>query len=249
MPGSGCAGLEPFAARYFAGLLHARVLVLHKSGVAPDARTPPGRCPPDFVQADALDRWQADAQAALQAWQAQQAGPALPTLLVGISEGAELLPALAPGVAQLAGLVLVSASGLDPRDAGALQAARQGQAPAWEALGQLQAGPAPDSQVAQGRSLRYWRALWRWRSAQALVDGPWPLLQVWGGADALVPQQAYAAFAARAAHRAAPYCARRLPGADHGLQARDGGDGMQLAWAWVEQWMRSGQAPQCPPPG
>ena len=50
----------------------------------------------------------------------------LPQLLVGISEGAELLPALAPEVPQLAGLVLIGSSGLDPQETGALQARRLG---------------------------------------------------------------------------------------------------------------------------
>src|SRR6218665_1316384 len=49
LPGSGCAGLGAFAERYFAGLLHAQVLVLHKPGVAPQARTAAANCAPDFV--------------------------------------------------------------------------------------------------------------------------------------------------------------------------------------------------------
>ena len=39
VPGSGCAGMGAFADRYFAGLQHAQVLVLHKPGVSPQART------------------------------------------------------------------------------------------------------------------------------------------------------------------------------------------------------------------
>ena len=239
VPGSGCAGMGAFADRYFAGLLHAQVLVLHKPGVDPQARTAPGDCPAAFVQADALGAWQAHARAALQAWLARQ-DAALPTVLVGISEGAELLPGLAPAVPHLAGLVLVASSGLDPREAAALQAARLGQQAAWQALEQVQAGAAPDGALAQGRSLRYWRDLWRWPLAQPLIDGPWPLWQVWGEADALVPPEAYAHFAARAQGRAAPWCARRLPGADHGLQA-PGGDGVQRLWAWLEQGARQGR--------
>jgi len=70
---------------------------------------------------------QADAQTAVRAWQASlPGGDVLPTVLVGISEGAELLPALSPEVPRLAGLVLLSASGLDPHEAAALQAKRLG---------------------------------------------------------------------------------------------------------------------------
>ena len=247
VPGSGCAGMGPLAERYFAGLLHAEVLVLHKRGVHPGDRTPPDQCPSGFVQADALSTWRADAQAALQAW---AAGPgradALPTVLVGISEGGELLPHLAPQVPRLAGLVLLSASGLDPREAGRLQAQRLGAQAAWRALEQAQAGPQPDSDVVQGRSLRYWRALWRWRVAQPLIDEPWPLLQVWGAADALVPPAAYERFAARAQGRTAPFCSHRLPQADHGLQSPQG-DGVALLWARLEQWARQPDKGWCAP--
>lgn len=245
LPGSGCAGLGPIVERYFAGLLHARVWVLHKPGVHPDERTPPEECPADFIQADALSAWQAHALAAVRAL-AREEGAALPTVLVGISEGAELLPALAPEVPQLAGLVLLSASGLDPREAGQMQAQRLGVLPAWEALAQAQAGPAADATVLQGRSLRYWRDLWRWRVQEPLIDGPWPLLQLWGEADALVPPEAYQRFGMRAQGRAAPFCARGLPGADHGLQSA-GRDGVQRLWSWLEQWARDPAQGLCAP--
>ncbi|WP_084690529.1 alpha/beta hydrolase [Comamonas granuli] len=247
IPGSGCAGLAPLAERYFAGLLHAEVLVLHKRGVHPLDRTPPDQCPARFVQADALSTWRADARAALQAWAARPGrADAVPTVLVGISEGGELLPHLAPQVPRLAGLVLLSASGLDPRDAAHLQAQRQGAQAAWQALEQAQDGPQPDTAVVQGRSLRYWRALWHWRVAQPLIDGPWPLWQVWGDADALVPPTAYERFAAQAQSRTAPFCSHRLPQADHGLQSPQG-DGVQWLWARLEQWARQPAQGWCAP--
>ena len=248
VPGSGCAGMGAFAGRYFAGLLHAQVLVLHKPGVDPQARTAPGDCASGFVQQDRLSAWLAHARAALQADALRRQGePPVPQLLVGISEGAELLPALAPEVPQLAGLVLIGASGLDPQQAGVLQAERLGAQAAWAALGHIQASRWADSAVVQGRSLGYWRDLWSWPLALPLVRSPWPLLQVWGGDDALVPAAAYAHFAHLAARRTVPYCARRIGGADHGLQRPDGGDGVQQVWAWVEQWARAPQASLCGP--
>lgn len=248
VPGSGCAGMGAFAGRYFAGLLHAQVLVLHKPGVDPQARTAPGDCASGFVQQDRLSAWLAHARAALQADALRRQGePPVPQLLVGISEGAELLPALAPEVPQLAGLVLIGASGLDPQQAGVLQAERLGAQAAWAALGHIQASRWADSAVVQGRSLGYWRDLWSWPLALPLVRSPWPLLQVWGGDDALVPSAAYAQFARMAALRTVPYCARRIGGADHGLQRPDGSDGVQQVWAWVEQWARAPQAGLCGP--
>lgn len=245
IPGSGCAGMGAFAGRYFAGLLHAQVLVLHKPGVDPQARTAPGDCAPDFVQADALSTWAAHARAALRADAARHpGGPQVPQWLVGISEGGELLPTLASEVPRLAGLVLLASSGLDPLEAGTLQAQRQGLLAPWEAVGRAQASTELDSTVVQGRSLRYWRDLWQWPLAAPLIAGPWPLLQVWGADDELVPAVAYERFAARAASRSAPYCPRSLPGAGHGLQ-RPGHDGVQQVWGWLEQWARRPQAGPC----
>lgn len=258
IPGSGCAGMGPWAERYFAGLLHAQVLVLHKPGVDPYSRTASGDCSAEFVRTDALSTWRDHARAALRADAVQRAGESLdavlsqlPQLLIGISEGAELLPALAPEVPALAGLVLIGASGLDPLEAGTLQAQRLGASALvqWQALGAVRPGALPGSEtgseVQQGRSLRYWRDLWHWPLQEALLAGPWPVLQVWGENDALVPASAYARFAARAPSRVAPYCPRPLAGADHGLQrpAGPGGqaahDGVQQVWGWLENWGRA----------
>ena len=246
LPGSGCAGMAPGAARYFAGLLHAQVLVLHKPWVNPAARTLPGQCSAAFVQADALGAWRDHALAALRADALQRMGqPALPQVLLGISEGAELLPFLAAEVPHLAAVVLLGSSGLDPREAGALQAQRLGLARRWQAIGVAVQSPAQSgSKVLEGRSLRYWRDLWHWPLAAPLRAGHWPLWQVWGADDALVPATAYERFAIRMQGRAAPHCTRSLPGADHGLQRPDN-DGVQQVWAALEQWARTPQAGAC----
>jgi len=252
IPGSGCAGLGQIADRYFAGLLHAQVLVLHKPWVDPQALTAPADCTYPFVARDRHSTWLQHARAALRADAAVRQGqPALPQLLVGISEGAELLPALAPEVPHLAGLVVIGSSGLDPQEVGALQARRLGAEADWAALAQIVAGAPPDSVVVQGRSLGYWRDLRNWPLTLPLLQSPWPLLQVWGANDALVPAGAYALFEELGPRRAAPYCARRMEGADHGLQrSSDGGevvDGVQQVWAWAEQWARDPAAGLCAP--
>lgn len=250
IPGSGCAGMGPIAGRYFAGLLHAQVLVLHKPGVAPQSQTKPADCPHRFVLQDRHSTWLAHARAALRADAQQHQGqPAVPQLLVGVSEGAELLPALAPEVPHLAGLVLIGSSGIDPQEAGALQAHRLGAEADWAALSQIVAGAPPDTVVVQGRSLGYWRDLRNWPLTLPLLRSPWPLMQVWGADDALVPLAAYERFAELASLRTVPYCARRIDGADHGLQRGVGQltDGVQLVWAWIEQWARTPAAGLCAP--
>ena len=255
IPGSGCMGWGPVAPRYFAGLLHAELLVLHKPGVDASAGIAP-ECSAQFVQTDNLPAWRDHARAALLAHfapalttnPANLAAPGLPTLLVGISEGAELLPSLASSVPALAGAVMISAPGLDPREAGELQAMRLGHVAAWHALDAAQASNASDDTLHQGRTLGYWRSFWQWPLAQPLQDASWPLMRVWGEADALVPVTAYERFAQQASTRAAPWCDLRLPGADHGLASTlpDGRDGLQWLWAQLENWARNPTAGLCP---
>lgn len=242
VPGSGCTGWRPVVTRYFAGLLHAELLVLHKPGVDVDAGLA-AICTADFIQTDTLSTWRNHARAALRAYfvdlhQRHPSAPKLPVLLLGISEGAELLPDLAPEVPDLAGVVLVSAPGLDPLETGELQARRLGQGAAWQALERMQTSVAGDDRVYQGRTLGYWRDFWRWKLAQPLLDAPWPLLRVWGGADASVPELAYQRFTQKSRQRLAAGCQIRLPDADHGLQS-DKFDGLQWLWARLEVWARS----------
>lgn len=254
LPGSGCTGWLPVAPRYFAGLLHAELLVLHKPGVDINAGLT-GDCPADFVQNDTLSSWRDHARAALRTLSADvmtRAPPThqLPILLAGISEGAELLADLAAEFPALEGVVMISAPGLDPREAGELQAQSLGQSLAWQALETAQASGASGDSLHEGRTLQYWREFWHWRVAEALLEAPWPLLRVWGDADALVPTVAYQRFSQKAAKRAAPFCDVRLPGADHGLQSgrpglMDQHDGLQWLWARLEVWARKPAAGFC----
>ena len=288
IPGSGCTGWGPVAPRYFAGLLHAELLVLHKPGVDSLAGLTP-ECSSGFIQSDTLPAWRDHAQAALQAHfaplspmssptppeaaanaastivpttfasptssaksvsPALSALPQLPTFLVGISEGAELLPSLAGRVPTLAGMVMISAPGLDPREAGELQAIRLGHSAAWQALAEAVTSSASDDTLREGRTLAYWRSFWQWPLAQPLLNAPWPLLRVWGEADALVPIPAYERFGQQARNRSAAWCDLRLPGADHGLASTlpDERDGLQWLWAQLENWARNPAAGLCPKP-
>jgi hypothetical protein len=78
------------------------------------------------------------------------------------------------------GVVLLSSSGLDPREVAQWQAQRLGQERDWQELTALVAREdVPDEALAQGRSLRYWRDLWHWPVEAILTDRPWPLLHVW----------------------------------------------------------------------
>ena len=242
IPGSGCTRSAPVAERYFSGLLHADVVVLHKPHVDLVAgwHAP---CTQAFVAEDALDDWRDAAVSAVTALPLGLGSP-LPWVVVGVSEGAELLPAVVAAVPGVSAMVMVSASGLDPVVAGALQAQREGHADAWRALETTQASGQSDNTLVQGRTLRYWRGLWRWSLTVPLMSAPWPLLRVWGDADASVPPEAYLAFNAIAAKRRAPFCDIRLSDADHGLQTGKK-DGIQWLWNQLEHWARQPESNLC----
>lgn len=243
VPGSGCTGWAPVAAPRFAGLLHAELLLLHKPAADPWAGPAPP-CADAFVQQDALGPWLAAARQFLtdHPW-VRQPDPTRPVLLVGWSEGAELVPHLAPLWPELAAVVLLSAPGLDPLALGQAVVRNRPEAQAaWRALAQAVASPGPDTQRLQGRSLRYWRDLWAWPVAQPLLDGPWPLVRVWGGRDELLPPDAYHDFAQRAQHRPHLWCDLYLPDADHSLQ-QPAGSAWPWVWAQLETWAREAAAP------
>jgi pimeloyl-ACP methyl ester carboxylesterase len=241
IPGSGCVGMQSIADRYFRGLLHAQVLVLHKPGV--DLTATAASCTPGFVRWDALSRWSAAAQIALHADSTPRSASGLPQILVGASEGAEILPSLAAHVANLHAQVMISSSGLNPRETLQLQARRLGADAALREIEAAIASDEHDDTVYQGRTLKYWRDLWSWRVTTPLLAGNVPVMQVWGDADALVPASAYMKFAELAAVNEINagstdhVCIKRLAKADHGLQSPDR-DGVQWLWAQLERWSR-----------
>lgn len=221
---------------------------MQKPESAPDGGPAPADCSERFIARDALSSWQADAVAALRSWSARSTLPAteaVPTVVVGVSEGAEVLPAVALSMPNVMAIVAISHPGLDPWELGRLQAESQGHHVAWRALEDAVVdADRSNGEVLQGRTLRYWRELRTWRVEQPLRDTPWPLLQVSGGDDALMPSQGYARFGTAMAGRAVPVCVMRLPGADHGLRNADE-SGLKKVWALIEDWARAG-AFHCP---
>ncbi len=239
VPGSGCRSLAPSVDRLAAGLMHAEVFILQKPYLG-TAAAPAGDCPVEFVQTDRLGAWLTRARR-LTAMALQHSPSALPLVLAGLSEGAELLPGLAAALPQADLLVMVGHAGLDPAEAGAMQAQRQGAGAHWDALMREAAqGASVADRLAEGRHLRYWADLHGWALRQPLLDDPRPLLQAWGGQDALMPQAAYAAFATQARERAGGYCSLRFDTADHELRSPQR-DHLQTVWAWLERHAREGR--------
>lgn len=254
LPGSGCSGWAGIAEPMFRGLQHAELWLLHKPGVSPWLRVPAEACPPSFVRGERFKDWAAAAQGASQSLARRfgAEGQALPVLLIGFSEGAELLGELAPQLPGLKGLVMVGSSGLDPAELAEIQAVAGGDLAGWRRLQREAAGPRPDDSLRDGRSLGYWRDLLGWRSSDALLDSDWELLRAWGGRDALVPPEAYARFLARAALRKpASFCDWPVAQGDHGLQLRLPGGSLddaplQALWQALDDWSLAPATRLCP---
>ena len=229
LPGSGCAGMGPVAPAYFDGLDSAQIWILHKPLSKPWLALDPERCGEAFARDDRPSRWQADALSALQALRERE--PERPTWVVGISEGGDLLPALGHALgASLRGLVLLSASGLDPAETLRLQALRLGRQDAWQAIGDAARSERPDDELLHGRSLGHWRDLLAWRLFEPLTAQPWTVWLWWGGRDGLIPAEAYERFAREALGRPVRLCSWRWHDADHGLYRPGAGPVQPLVW-------------------
>lgn len=253
IPGSGCERLDRSMHQLFTGLPGARVLLLQKPLLVHEPGAP---CPAAFLLKDRHSHWLARAselaRVAVQHVLSSNSPPgqliAQTTsssnwLLVGLSEGAELVPGLAqallPTLGPATAWLIVGHSGLDPAEAGELQARRLGALERWQGLmqraGAARAESAPQS-LAEGRTLAYWADLHSWPLERDLLTASVPIVRVHGGADALMPEEAYIRFMQRAHGR---MCAVRFDGLDHELRGRtlDGEliDGLQVLWQWVEE--------------
>lgn len=236
--GSGCSGMGPLAERYFSGLFTAEIWIIHKPHSSPWVRRAPHGCPDAFLRYDRHASWQADAASALASL--RDSSTPLPTWIVGISEGGEILAQLAHALrGELQGLVLLSAPGLNPSETMRLQAQRLGRMDAWSAIEQASRSSQSDHTMLHGRSLGYWRDAMNWSVSQPLLDTDWTILQVWGDDDELVPPEAYERFHALANGMPARLCSMRWPRSDHGLTSTVRGPAQPHIWHLIENSPRA----------
>ena len=252
VPGSGCTGMAPILPGYFEGLAAREFIVLHKHHVQASDWPRPSPCRAGFVEHDELAAW-------LRAWRAfltqdlrERPVPHGRVLLVGISEGAELLPGLMAEVPDLGMAVLLASTGLDPWEALRLQLKREGDlgfaqavearlAESMPALDGTQADSAASpngSPLLGGRTLNHWRTLRHWPVAQPLQESQVRALVLLGSAD---PVQAPEGLERLAHQHSRPgLCARLVAGADHGLRVE--GHQWPGMWPLVQGlWQAEGQ--------
>ncbi len=233
VPGSGCPAVPRASGdRWRLAFPGASVWVLQKPWLDPS-----GECTPEFAARDRLSHWQQAALAALPGLP----GDERPWVVLALSEGAEIAPALVEALPGAMALLTVGASGRDPADVAELL---YGQDPGWQRLRRQALGPADDRLIVDGRSLGYWRDLLAWRVEPALRGMRQPWVRVWGDHDELIPAEAYAPSALGSARHAGLRCDWPVPGGDHALQGPRG-DGFLALGRWLLARVREGGVWRC----
>lgn len=193
--GSDCTSFAHFLPQYFRGLegesgdIH--IFMLQKRFIG--ARTW-GRsfgCSKQFVRADYPERWIADQLEFIrQQLSFLGAHPNRRIVLLGISEGGEIVPILAQRIPQTTHLVILANGGLDPLDAYSLQRAKLGLAPS-EALRKLLETPELDASkntnLFFGRTATYWSQVNKIQQIENLLLLNMPILMTMGVEDEVVP--------------------------------------------------------------
>lgn len=193
--GADCTSFTHFLPQYFRGLegesgdIHIYMLQKRFIGVHTWGRS--FGCSHQFVRADYPEQWIADQLEFIQ----QQLSflemrPNRRIVLLGISEGGEVVPILAQRIPQITHLVILANGGLNPLDAYALQRAKLGLAPS-EALRKLLEKPEPDvskkTDLILGRTAAYWLQVNKIQQIENLLLLKIPILMTMGMDDQIVP--------------------------------------------------------------
>ncbi|MBC3863127.1 hypothetical protein H8K32_13535 [Undibacterium jejuense] len=190
--GSGCGSMGRFLPEYFTGLEgesgRTRIFVLQKRFIAEMADGQ--KCSDDFVRADHISQWHVDQLKFIRARLAEIDVATGRVVLLGISEGAELVPLIAADLPQVTHMALLSHSGMNAgRVYHALAADYPHMARGWQELQTVLASrPAdPDGVSIHSRSWRYWKEILDLPETESLLASKLPILLGAGGADRLIP--------------------------------------------------------------
>lgn len=243
--GAGCGSMGRYLPQYFTGWEGesglTRIHVLLKRHIR--AEDSGDVCSEAFIRADHLSQWRADQLAFIQAQLRQfkqQGMQPRRVILLGISEGAELVPLLARDLPQITHLALLANAGNSAIPtyralAGIYPHMQQG----WDALSRALASSPADPEQARihGRSWRYWSEIAGIDQTRNLLAARLPVFAGIGEADTLIPPGA--ASALRKAFSDAGRSdlqLRMYPAADHGLRSPDKNYLPDFMWQ-LDQWL------------
>lgn len=242
VPGSDCGSMGRWLPAYFEGLGEGagafRIFILHKRHIEDGATS--ARCGESFTRADHPRQWLAD-QAAFIA--SRRPAPPRRLVLVGISEGGEIVPALARHIGGVTHVILIASGAMDPLEALALQALRHGIEGADAVVAAANGPPPPDpdapSESLGGRSWRYWSELRDLHPADDLLRLDIPILVAMGGNDRSMPVEAALSLASRFEAAGKPNLTVRIyPQADHALfDAGEGRSRLPEFWREARRWL------------
>jgi pimeloyl-ACP methyl ester carboxylesterase len=241
IPGSDCGSMGSVLPGYFDGLDGkaggTRIFILHKRFIGTGAD---GNCSDEFTRADHPLRWLADQEEFIRTeLAAARANGQAPDRIavVGISEGAEIAPALARQIRDVTHIALLANGGMDPFDAYKLQMQRHGLHHALADIDRLCRAPS-DAIVAAERTCRYWKELQEIRHTDNLLALDIPIFMAIGEADAMVPvetawfiQGKFATQGKKNLHLLT------IPGASHDFR-RDGESVLPYLWEAFAHWLR-----------
>lgn len=243
--GSECRSMKAWLPRYFRGLDGAsgsmRIFVVHKRHVEERSPADARPCSEAFTRSDHAGRWISDY---LEFAESRLAGSRpRRVVLVGISEGGEVVPALARRLAGVSHVILLASGGMDPLEAFVMQAKRF-QLPGWQAVVAAAFGPAPADPDAPrddlgGRSWRYWAELRGLEPASTLLALEIPILLAMGEQDQSVPPESAWLMRERFAARGKTNLTLlSFDGADHALFDHERGvSRLPEFWRMVDAWL------------
>lgn len=243
--GAGCGSMGRYLPQYFTGWEGesglTRIRVLLKRHIR--AQDSGDVCSEAFIRADHLSQWRADQLAFIQAQLRQfkqQGMQPRRVILLGISEGAELVPLLARDLPQITHLALLANAGNSAIPTyRALAAIYPHMQQGWDVLSRALASSPADPEQARihGRSWRYWSEIAGIDQTRNLIAARLPVFAGIGEADALIPPGA--ANALRKAFSDAGRSDLQLriyPAADHGLRSPDKNYLPDFMWQ-LDQWL------------
>ena len=243
--GSDCTSMKFWLPQYFRGLEGEsgpmRIFVLHKRFIEERTWGRLGGCSEEFIRLDHPRRWVSDYTEIIAARLAQ--GRPKRVVLVGISEGGEVVPLLAHRISGVTHLILLASGGMDPVEAFRLQAAKDGRNESIadmlsaETVRMADSGDLVDRPG--GRERRYWTELSELEPTRNLLALEIPILVGMGEDDRSVPiegaWQLRDRFAARVKGN---LTVMTFQGADHSLSDSATGESrLPDFWHRADLWL------------
>lgn len=250
--GAGCASMGRYLPQYFTGWEGesglTRISVLLKRHISAQANGE--TCSEAFIAADHLSQWRADQLAFIKTQLRQFSERGMRprrVMLLGISEGAELVPLLAHDLPPVTHLALLANAGNSAIPTyRALAAIYPHMQQGWDVLQRaLATQPVnPEQSRIHGRSWRYWSEIAGIDQTRNMLAARLPVFVGIGEADTLIPPGAANVLKKAFSDAGRSNLQLRIyPDADHGLRSPDKNYLPDFMWQ-LDQWLLEDGIPE-----